>query len=289
MAQTYLRSLTPRIYWSPPDAERDRPVMGAIIGDQATLIVETGASPAHAALFRSGLAEIGGAPPRYAVLTHWHWDHVFGTATLNLQTLAHQETRRKILEMARLDWRDHAIDTRLAAGQEIPTIAYHVKMELSNAQRAVLLIVPPEITFTNQVEINLGGLNVQVQHVGGDHTSDSSIVIIPAERVAFLGDCFYGGFAGGKKFYTIERLLPLLNTLEALPVDHYILAHDPEPLPRAQFLREIQQIRQIADLVKKKPGREMILRKIPVLLGEPVNENQIEVIELLLNGLNLAR
>ena len=285
MPQTYLTSLTPRIFWSPPDSERDRPVMGALVGQNATLIVETGASPAHARQFLSALAELGVAPPRFAALTHWHWDHVFGTAAMNLPTIAHVETRLHILEMARLDWRDHALDHRVSAGQELAFIAQYVKIELSNAERSMLVIVPPEITFTDQVEVDLGGLTARIIHVGGDHTSDSSVIFALEERVVFLGDCLYNGFIGKETFYTLRRLFPLLDMLENLPADFYLLAHEPTPLTRAQFLHEINQMRCIGELVGKKLDRKSILARLPALLGEPVNENHVDTVDSLLRGL----
>ena len=87
MSQSYLNLLTNRIAWSPPDSVRDRPIMGAVMGQHSTLIVETGASPAHANQFRAALTELHPAMPRFAMLTHWHWDHVFGTSTMKLPTI----------------------------------------------------------------------------------------------------------------------------------------------------------------------------------------------------------
>ncbi len=75
-----LRRLTDRVYTSPPDFVRDRPAMGAVLGDRSTLIVEAGASPAHAAEFQAELERLGRAPARVVAGAHWHWDHVFGIA-----------------------------------------------------------------------------------------------------------------------------------------------------------------------------------------------------------------
>lgn len=282
---SYLNALTSQVYWSPPDKERDRPILGAIVGRRATLIADTGASPSHAAQFLTALSEIGGAPPGFAALTHWHWDHVFGTGTMALPTLAHGETRRRVLEMARLDWRDHALDARVAAGLEHPMIAHHMKIELTNAQRGVLAIVPPDITFTDQVVIDLGGITVQVCHVGGDHSPDSSIIYAVEEKVAFLGDCLSSGFDFGPAYYTLGKLLPLLDRLESLPADFYIHAHSPVPQPRAEFLRESGQIRRIADLVGRFPERDAALARLPAALGEPPNEDHVEILDDLLTGM----
>lgn len=285
MLQTYLSSHSPRVFWSPPDAERDRPVLGALAGETALLVVDTGASPNHARQFLAGLREVSHVPPRWAALTHWHWDHVFGTATMGLPTIAHVETRRRMLEMAHLDWRDHALDGRVAAGNELAFIADHLKIEMTNGERAALSIAIPEITFTGQAAVDLGGLTAQMMHVGGDHSADCSVIFSPEERVAFLGDCFYGGFIGVENFYTLPRLLPLLDVLESLPAEFYFRGHEPDPIPRASFLREVEQIRRISELVENTRDRKKILLRLPDLLGEPVNEDHLYTVNALLRGL----
>ena len=55
----------------------------------------------HARLFLDELARSGRAPARFLALTHWHWDHVFGIAELNLPTIAQRETHQRVAEMAR--------------------------------------------------------------------------------------------------------------------------------------------------------------------------------------------
>jgi glyoxylase-like metal-dependent hydrolase (beta-lactamase superfamily II) len=290
MQQSYLTQLTPHVFWSPPDPARDRPIMGAITGQRCTLIVEAGASPAHAIQFLNGLEELGGsrrpAPARYAAVTHWHWDHVFGAATLGLPVISHVETRKRILEMARLDWRDNALNTRVAAGRELAFIADQVKVEMTNAERGALTIATPEVTFTVQVEVDLGELSVQIFHVGGDHSPDSSVIYAPEDGVAFLGDCVYNGFIGAETFYTLPRLLPLLDRLEGLPARYYVPAHHPAPLPRDEFLRETSRIRQIGELVDRLGGdREACLAQLPAALNGPVTEDDLSDLNSFLRGL----
>lgn len=282
MPQNYLNALTRRIYWSPPDSDRDRPVMGAVMGRHNTLIVETGASPAHANQFRNALLELEGPPPHFAAVTHWHWDHVFGTSTLGLPTIGHVETRHRVLEMARLDWRDNALNARVASGQELAFIADHVKVELTSAERGMLVITAPDIVFTDALELDLGGLTARVMHVGGDHSPDSSVVWVPEEKVVFLGDCFYHGFVGEEFFLTQGRLLPLLDTLEGLPAEWYVLSHHPEPLPRADFLREAALMRSICAVVGQTGAdREAGLAR----LADPTDEDQTFLLDSFIRGL----
>jgi glyoxylase-like metal-dependent hydrolase (beta-lactamase superfamily II) len=89
-----LNELAPGIYWMGPDHETDRPVMAAIAGEQATLMVEAGNSVKHARQFLSALATKSVSPLRYVVMPHWHWDHVFGASETDVIVIATEETQR---------------------------------------------------------------------------------------------------------------------------------------------------------------------------------------------------
>jgi glyoxylase-like metal-dependent hydrolase (beta-lactamase superfamily II) len=278
----YLNRIGERIFWSAPDEKTDRSVMAAVMGRRCTLIVEAGASSAHAAQFRAALDEIGGAPTRFVALTHWHWDHVLGIAELKLPTIAQRETRQRIQAMAQLDWRDGALDGRVERGEELAFIAEHIKIELTNEQRKRLVIALPDILFDDNLEIDLGGLTAQLIHVGGDHSSDSTVVFIPEERVVFLGDCFYCGFIGDDLFYTNGRLFPLLEQLLALPADTFVLAHNPTPLTRSEFLQEAEQLKAAGNALKL---AENDFDAALALLPEPHTEDQLLNLKYFLRGL----
>ncbi|NMB90422.1 MAG: MBL fold metallo-hydrolase [Chloroflexi bacterium] len=278
--------LSQNVYWSAPDPERDRPVLGAVLGTRRTLLVETGASPAHARQFLQAIQSLGGPAPRYAALTHWHWDHVFGSGALDLPTIAHRETQRRVAAMARLDWRDAALEARVQAGTDSPFIAKHVKIELSEAQRAALEIVPPDVIFDERLEIDLGGRTCQVIHVGGDHSPDSSIVFVPEERVVFLGDCLYSSSGPAGYRYTAEGLFPLLDTLEALRADTYLWGHHPRPYSRADFLAEAGLLRRTYEAVAQ-AGAEpaAAAERLAAFLKRPLNEDDQDNLEAFLTGM----
>ncbi len=247
-----LHRLTDRISWSSPDEFRDRPILGAVLGRRSTLIVEGGASPKHAAEWVAAVEGLGGPPVRFAALTHYHWDHVFGCSALGVPVIAQRGTWQVMSAMARLDWRDAALDARVARGEERPVLADHMKIEMTDAERGALTISPPEVIFDEEVELDLGEIHARVIHVGGDHTPDSSIVFIPEERTVFLGDCLYNGSIGQAGwYYTTRRLFPLLDRLQALEADHYLLAHEESPMTRDDLAREADTMRRIGEAVAR--------------------------------------
>lgn len=244
-----MNQISPHVYWLPPDATTDRPVLGAVAGERATLLVDAGNSPAHARLFLAEVARLKVAPPQFLVLTHWHWDHIFGAATIPLPTLAHQETRRRVIEMASWDWSDAALDERVAAGLEIEFCRDMIKAELPD--RTDLILRPPDIAFSDRVELDLGGISAQLSHVGGDHAADSTIVFIPEERIVFMSDCLAPDLYHPPRRYTTRHLFPLMDQLLNCTADFYLMGHNPEPISRAELVTYTSRLRLIGQLVER--------------------------------------
>lgn len=283
MTQFPLNQLTNHIYWTPPDPRTDRPILGAIVGSGGTVVVDAGNSVAHATLLLERLAERPIKPPSFLVLTHWHWDHVFGAVAFDLPTFAHVETKRVVEEMAGLDWSDAALDARVEAGVEIEFCRDMIKVELPD--RTDLQIRPPNIGFTDQVDLDLGDVICQLIHVGGDHAADSIIVHIPQERVVFLGDCAYPNLYAPQPTYTPAKLFPLIDRLLSLEADFYIQSHHPAPTPRTEFEAEMALLQTVGHTVKRlSSDRERILREI----DQPIDEAELgEIVDAFIAGLSI--
>jgi glyoxylase-like metal-dependent hydrolase (beta-lactamase superfamily II) len=237
-----LKQLTQHVYWSMPEEVTDRPVLGAVVGSNGTLMVEAAASPLHARQFYEVLQSASITLPKFAVLTHWHWDHVFGSSALEIPLIAHMETAAQIQQMARLDWRDIALDRRVEEGSEIAFIRDHIVVELSNIERSKIKLRQPEIQFSHQMQIYLGEVTACMIHVGGVHSPDSCVVFIPEERVVFLGDCLYENLYSAEQ-NTPANMLPLRERLLELEADVYLPAHKAEPMLRAELEEETRLMR----------------------------------------------
>lgn len=276
-----LQKFSRHVYWLPPDGRTDRPILGAIAGERAMLLVDAGNSPAHAQLLLDEVTRLGLTLPQFLVLTHWHWDHVFGTAVINLPTFAHPETKRRIEEMASLDWSDAALDERVAAGLEIAFCRDMMKLELPD--RSELTLRPPEITFSDRIELDLDGVTVQLIHVGGDHAGDSIIVFVPADRVAFISDCLAPDLYQQPPRYTTTRLFPLIDRLLHCEADFYLFGHHPEPMPRAELAAYTTRLKTIGQTVDRiGHNRAAILAE----LGQPLDEDDLEDLACFLAGIS---
>ncbi|MDH5160040.1 MBL fold metallo-hydrolase [Heyndrickxia oleronia] len=280
-----LQKISDHFLYLPPYQETDRPILAAVKGSQRTLLIDAGNSENHAKLFLKQLEErqIKGD---YLALTHWHWDHVFGMSEMIVPKICYSETKEKIKEMQLLSWEDEYLDERVKDGIEIPFCADAIKKELGNNR--VIHLPVPEITFDCQLTIDLGGVTSFIEHIGGDHSSDSSIVFIPEEKVLFLGDCMYANLYSEKWNYTVEKTLQLLDKLEKYDAEIIFLSHTPEPLTKSQFSSQLSLLKNTAILTEKYAGNEpSIIQGLSEIIKRQLNEDELETIRFFVNGYSI--
>lgn len=233
-----INKISPHVYWTPPNHDTDRPIMGAVCGKRGVLVIEGGNSEAHARQFLQGMAEARLAGPILGVaITHWHWDHVFGAGVFGAPIFASEATRRLVAWMAGLDWSDEALDRRVEEGLEIDFCRVNLKRELPD--RTGLKITPPNVSFEGPATIDLGGVTVRLVPVGGDHASDSTVVFIPEDKILFTGDCLYPDLHHGPDRYTTARLFPLIDTILSFDAEIFFGSHQDKPISRADMVRDL--------------------------------------------------
>ena len=147
-----ITKLSERIVYLPPYPETDRPILGAIVGSEHTLLIDAGNSSGHARQFREELSAIS-VKGDWLAITHHHWDHVFGIKEVGLPTISHSMTRRKIAEMQELSWTDSALEQRLLEKTEIQFAVDAIKEEFGDERNIELSL--PHLTFETSVTSRL--------------------------------------------------------------------------------------------------------------------------------------
>lgn len=284
MKSLQLNKFSNRVYYSSPYALTDRPVLGVITGEKATLIVDAGNSEAHAQELLNQLVKINLSPARYVAITHWHWDHIFGMSRLKLPTFAHTLTQEKIKELASLSWTDEALDQRVIDGDEIAFCRDAIKLELPDRTR--LTIAVPDISFSTEVTIDLGGISCIIEHVGGDHSPDCCVVYVSEEKIMFIGDCLCEDIYHGPWKWSTERLFPLMDHLLKYDVDYYIESHAEKPISRQEMVEEAQLMKIVGTLVNEMRCDEAhIATKLEEMITVPLEEEHFQMIRAFLAGL----
>ena len=153
-----LHKVSEHVWWFTPESRTDRASLGLVVGANASLMLEVGASPAHTEQFLQALTDAGLPQPDYVVLTHWHWDHSFGISALDVPVFAYHETAQHIQRMMDYDYGDEGLAQLIATGIEVEFIREHITVEMTNEQRKNLKLRLSDITFDSYITFQLGGV-----------------------------------------------------------------------------------------------------------------------------------
>ncbi|MFY0741372.1 MBL fold metallo-hydrolase [Solibacillus silvestris] len=266
-----------------PVSLTDRPILGMVVGSKKTLMIDAGNSEEHMHYFLNELQKRGVPNPDLVVLTHWHWDHIFGLSALpDTVSIASKETEREMEKLIPFSWSDEAIDARVNEGVEIEFCAKSIKEEYTNHRN--IKITLPDITIEKRAEINLGDVTCIVQQVGGDHAADSVIVYIKEEKILFLGDCIYPRMYAEKVHYTISETLRLLDVLETFDAETFIPSHQ-QPISKEAFDKEVVMLRTIAKYTEVCKGDlPTIVKEYENYVKRELTEDELETISHFADG-----
>jgi len=178
-----------------------------IVGDRDVMVVDTGTSPAAARAFLEDLKKITNKPVRYVVNTHFHYDHTDGNqvyagkadiiahdyvkyAIQNLNVL--QREPFKTSQLTNVPNRIDALKKQIA-GEKVTEAKATLQKQLAVAQQGweelkELKATPPNVTYSKNKIINLGGREVQLLFLGRGHTNGDTVVYLPKEKIVCTGD-----------------------------------------------------------------------------------------------------
>lgn len=186
-----LRQVAPSVWIFPRDEDPNRiqPNVGIIVAGKHTILVDGGNSPRHARRIMVALDDIQAPSVSHVIYTHSHWDHVFGAMVFGAPAIGHELTRKQLTETALKPWSHSYLQEEIirSPGREAGLRALGRAIEDWRNFRVVL----PEIVFAKTLRLHLEGMTIEIEHVGGAHAADSSVVRIREQRILFLGDCYY--------------------------------------------------------------------------------------------------
>jgi glyoxylase-like metal-dependent hydrolase (beta-lactamase superfamily II) len=135
------------------------------------LMVDAGISYSKASMTRA-LSSISGAPPRYLIDTHYHWDHTDGNLwvhQLGATIIAQENTLKRL-----------SVDTRVDDWEwTFPTSPVEAR---------------PAVLMKNSKTMNFHGTTIKLNYYGPCHTdSDISVYFVEPDVLA-TGDTFWNGY-----------------------------------------------------------------------------------------------
>ncbi|MBB3113718.1 glyoxylase-like metal-dependent hydrolase (beta-lactamase superfamily II) [Paenibacillus phyllosphaerae] len=279
-----IHELTKRFAYMSADGSVDRPILGAVLGEDRILFVDAGNSLRHASAFREAVREAYGTRPSLTALTHWHWDHSFGAAyDASSPLVATEMTRQALQQLVGLDWSDEALDERVREGKEIAFCADYIKKEYEGMERDIRISLP-DMTFTDALTLHLGAVSCEMQHIGGIHAEDSCIMYVPEERVLFLGDVLGPAIYDGPRYYVAQDFLRIVEKIKTYPAAWYIESHH-RPVTAEEFWPEINEYCTLAELVMEYgPNKQRIERELARQMKRELADGDRDAIHQFLLG-----
>jgi glyoxylase-like metal-dependent hydrolase (beta-lactamase superfamily II) len=193
MTKTTLQQVTDHVWIYPadPKPQNVQPLIGIVCTQSQTVLVDAGNCPARARRILAALHEISAPEVSHVIYTHHHWDHIFGAQVYNAPVVAHETCKQMTVNYAQAPWSPQYL--RQEAKQ---TPRRKVSMDrvgqVMEGDWDTFAIVLPSIVFEDQkLCLPLDGVTVEVEHVGGHHSADSTVVTVLDDGVMFMGDCFY--------------------------------------------------------------------------------------------------
>lgn len=248
--------LSEHIWVQHAEHETDRPLLAAIAGANRTVLLDAGASPAHAAQFRRNLSERGLWQPDFLVLTHWHWDHTFGMSEWQIPVITVRETKERLRLLRGLSWTDEALDDLVQRQVISEASANHIRLEYRNERN--IEIMEPDILFEHKMILELGGVECELHHVGGDHSEDCCFLYVKEDKTLFLGDALGPSVYGGPNRYSSSHFFRLMEEIFRYDAQIFVESHA-HPAGEAEFRQDIGRYVQLARFVEEyRRDREQI-------------------------------
>ncbi|HYX69972.1 MAG TPA: MBL fold metallo-hydrolase [Terriglobales bacterium] len=223
----------------------------AIIGANAILVVDSGEFPALTRRMIADIQRKSNKPVRYLVITHWHSDHNTGNAiyaaefpgisiiSTTFTRQAMNEYGPKTLEMQQkiypramerykkaLDAGTNFDGTRMTENDKRYTSGVIEVMGELIPQLQGIDYVGPNVTFTDQITVDLGGRDVKIFWPGNANTAGDAVVYVPDQKLLVTGDILVWPTPYATTSY-IGSWVNVLDKLLAMDVSTIVPGHGP--------------------------------------------------------------
>jgi glyoxylase-like metal-dependent hydrolase (beta-lactamase superfamily II) len=187
------------------------PNVGLVVGERATLIVDTGMGPDNGAIVLEEARKLSDNTEFYLTATHFHPEHDLGATAFPADS-----------KMVR--WRGQQAETDEQGRQTIERFAGFspvVAALLSDASYR-----RPDTVFDADLTLDLGGVHVRLSGVGPAHTRGDTVMYVDEDKVLFTGDVVMPVFpAASAQSASIERWLASIADFQKFAPRTVVPAH----------------------------------------------------------------
>jgi glyoxylase-like metal-dependent hydrolase (beta-lactamase superfamily II) len=149
------------------------PNIGIVVGDRATLVIDTGLGARNGAIVVKQAEKLAKAPNLYLTTTHFHPEHAMGEQAFPPRTLIirpavqQDEMNKHATEM---------MDMFRGFSAQSKELLEDVKLR------------PPDIIFDKEIKLDLGGVTARLFWLGPAHTQGDEMIFVVEDSVLIPGD-----------------------------------------------------------------------------------------------------
>jgi len=197
-----------------------------IVTGEGVVVIDALGSPALAEELLQAIRGVTAQPVRYAIVTHYHADHIYGLQVLKAAgatVVAHRAGREYL--------NSDTAQRRLEASRE----------ELFPWIDDKTVLVPADRWIDADTVIELGGERLHVRHAGPAHTPEDLVVFAERAQVLFAGDLVFRGRIPFVGQADSRGWIAALGGLIALKPTLIVPGHGPvssDPLPDLAMTRD---------------------------------------------------
>jgi len=231
---------------------------GVIISENGVLVIDSKMNEESVNQSIEAIKSVTDKPIKYLVNTHSDGDHIMGNRYFppSVTFVAHENCRDDFFKEN--------------FGRE------------SDWDEPEFYPFTPSVTFKENLNIWLGMDKVELHYFGMGHTTGDAVIYHPEEKVAFLGDQYFGSrpqlihsHKNGNSFKHVKTLTKMLETLDA---EIFLSGHS-DPVGREEIEKHIQTMverqKKVKELVRQDKSMDEVL--------DEFNENESRLVTSIYN------
>ena len=166
------------------------PNIAIVVGNRATLVVDTGLGPRNGATIMRVVKRVSANQRLYLTSTHFHVEHTTGEASFPPETIL----IRPNVQQAEVD-----------KGVEGMMARFRTMSDQNKDLLAGVKLRAPDMVFDSELKLDLGGVTARLLWFGAAHTKGDEVVFVEPDATLIPGDVVQ------------DRLVPRVNRGEGTP------------------------------------------------------------------------